>query len=78
MKKFLLGVIVGVVGDRMLMQAVDNEEILGELRDKLQQLDGMLADMAKGTQSEPEVTTDPGPIPGDPTDPAPHAGDSAL
>lgn len=62
MKKFLLGVIVGVVGDRMLMQAVDNEEILGELRDKLQQLDGMLADMAKGTKTEPEVTTDP---PGD-------------
>jgi hypothetical protein len=78
MKTFLLGVVVGAVGDRWLMQNASQPEILGEVREKLQRLDGILADMAKETKSEPEVATDPSPLPGDPTDPTPHAGDSAL
>jgi hypothetical protein len=78
MKTFLLGVVVGAVGDRWLMQNASQPEILGEVREKLQRLDGILADMAKETKSEPEVEADPSPLPGDPTDPTPHAGDSAL
>jgi hypothetical protein len=80
MKTFLLGVVVGAVGDRWLMQNASQPEILAEVREKLQRLDGILADMSKGANSESEVPTDPdpAPMPGDPTDPTPHAGDSAL
>lgn len=80
MKTFLLGVVVGAVGDRWLMQNASQPEILAEVREKLQRLDSILADMSKGANSESEVPTDPDPAPmsGDPTDPTPHAGDSAL
>jgi hypothetical protein len=56
-RNFLLGLIVGAVGDRMLVNnGVSNDEVLSEVRRTLKKLDERLAEKEKDVSSTTEET----------------------
>ena len=54
MKQFILGVLVGVIGDRMLVNSVSNDEVLREVRTAIKKLDDRLAE--KESPTPPSAT----------------------
>jgi hypothetical protein len=56
-RNFLLGLIVGAVGDRMLVNnGISNDEVLSEVRRTLKKLDERLAEKEKDVSSTTEET----------------------
>jgi hypothetical protein len=59
-RNFLLGLIVGAVGDRMLVNnGVSNNEVLSEVRRTLKKLDERLAEKEQDVSSTTEETKAP-------------------
>lgn len=57
MRNFLLGLIAGMIGDRMLVNSgVSNNEVLSEVRRTLKKLDERLAEKEQDLSSATEET----------------------